>query len=87
MAGIKPDYDGMFDELEKAGIDEITCGPGGILMLDPQYFEGIDDKTGASCVINRPIGRRAFPGKFGFFIEEGDKNGENFVILVPGRAS
>lgn len=61
-------------------------GEGGIIILDKEYYEGIDLNKG-SCVINQVLDRKAFPEKFGFKIEEADNNGENFVILVPQRAS
>ena len=86
MGETKPDYNGLMHELGTAGIDEIKRGPGGTVILSDEYFEGIDPDLG-SCVINFPIGRKAFPEKFGFAIEEGDVNGINHVVLVPRRDS
>ncbi len=86
MADGKPDYKGLLRELSAAGIDEVMRGKGGTIIVSNEYYEGIDDKKG-SCVINPWLERKAFPGKFGFNIEEGDTNGENFVVLVPPRAS
>jgi len=86
MVETEPDYNGLINELVAAGIDEIMRGPGGTVVLSEEYFEGIDPDLG-SCVINYPIGRKAFPEKFGFVIEEGDTNGINHVVLVPHGAS
>lgn len=86
MANKPSDYEGLIFELNKAGIDEMTRGDGGIIKLSSEFHEGFDDSEG-SCVINPSLGRKAFPSKFGFNIEESDFCGENFVVLVPDRAS
>lgn len=80
-----PDYGGILLALGRESIDKILFHEDGAIKLSLGYREYIDAKKG-SYVIDDAVGKKVFPGEFGFVVAETTGN-ENFVFLIPGEAS
>ncbi len=79
------DRDGVIDALNSIAADELMNAGNGMIAVHDGVYEGYDEK---GHFLKHPFSeRKMYPNNFGFNIAEGDFNGQDFIILVPARAT